>query len=207
MIWAALAILTGLSGLWLWVTARYMVRATDGPRIPPRPGTALVLIETQQAFWTDTHHDAATRARVEAAIAREVELARHKDQPVIALRQEWRGLAPRLIARKTRPGAPLRGGPDTELADPFKGMADHVIVKRVDDGFETGALDQLFEVLHVGRLKLVGRDGMEAVARTAQAGLNRGYDITLIRDGIATKDAQAFKAVQEALTSQGAQIS
>lgn len=206
MIWAALAILAGLVGLWLWVTARYMVRATDGPRIPPRPGTALVLIETQQAFWTDAHHDAATRLRVEAAIAREVELARRHDHPVIALRQEWRGLTSRLIARKTRPGAPLRGGAGTGLAAPFKGMADHVIVKRVEDGFETGALDQLLEVLQVGELRLVGRDGTDAVARTAQAGLNRGYTITLVRDAIATKDAAAFKAVQEALTSQGARI-
>src|SRR6056297_65581 len=206
MIWAALAILAGLVGLWLWVTARYMVRATDGPRIPPRPGTALVLIETQQAYWTDTHHDAATRARVEAAIAREVELAQRHDHPVIALRQEWRGLTPRLIARKTRPGAPLRAGPGTGLAAPFTGMADHVIVKRIEDGFETGALDQLLEVLQVGKLRLVGRDGIDAVARTAQAGLNRGYNITLIRDAIASKDAQAFKAVQEALTSQGARI-
>lgn len=206
MIWVALAVLAGLAGLWLWVTARYMVRATDGPRIPPRPGTALLLIETQQAFWSEAHHDAATRMRVEAAIAREVELAQHKDQPVIALRQEWRGLAPRLIARTTRHGAPLRGGPDTGLAAPFQGMADHVIVKRVEDGFETGALDQLLDVLHVGQLKLVGRDGIDAVARTAQAGLNRGYAITLVRDAIATKDAQAFKAVEEALTSQGARI-
>ncbi len=206
MIWAALAILAGLVGLWLWVTARYMVRATDGPTISPRAGTALVLIETQHAFWTDTHHDAATRIRIEAAIEREVELARHKDQPVIALRQEWRGLGPRLIAGKTRRGAPLRGGADTGLADPFQGMADHVIIKRVEDGFETGELDQLLAVLQVGRLRLAGRDGAHAVARTAQAGLNRGYDITLVRDAIAAKDAAAFQAVQEALTSQGARI-
>ncbi|MFO7770628.1 MAG: hypothetical protein R6V38_04660, partial [Roseovarius gahaiensis] len=164
MIWVALAVLAGLAGLWLWVTARYMVRATDGPRIPPRPGTALLLIETQQAFWSEAHHDAATRMRVVAAIAREVELARHKDQPVIALRQEWRGLAPRLIARITRPGAPRRGGPDTGLAEPFQGMADHVIVKRVEDGFETG-------IDYRGYGRSTGAPDIEGTLHDAEAGL------------------------------------
>lgn len=206
MIWTILGILAGLTGLWLWVTTRYIVRATQGTPIPPRPGTALLLIETQDAFWTDRHHDTQTRMRLEAAISREVELARHRDQPVIALRQEWGGIAPRLIARVTRPGAPFRHGRDVALAPPFQGMADHVVVKRVEDGFETGELDTLLEVLQVGRLRIAGRDGTEAVARTAQAALNRGYEVELIRDAVATGDEQAFRAVQEALGSQGARI-
>ena len=206
MIWTVAGVLAGLIGLWLWIAARYMVRATAGSPVPPRPGTALLLIETQEAFWTDAHHDAATRARIGAAIAREVELARLRDQPVIALRQEWGGIAPRLIAQRTRPGAPLRKGRDTGLAAPFRGMADHVVVKRVEDGFETGELDQLLEVLQVGRLRFAGRDGAHAVARTAQAALNRGYDITLVRDAIAAGDAKAFAEAREALASQGAGI-
>ena len=206
MIWTAIPIGMGVIALWAWVASRHMVRATQGRPVPERPGTALVLVELQEAVWQAPHHDDATRARVEAAVAREAALARHRDRPVIALRQEWGGLAPRLIARLTRPGAPLRGGAGVALAAPFCGLADHVIVKRVEDGFETGELDAVLGVLGVGRLRILGRDGCAGVARTAQAALNRGYRVELIRDGIAASDPAAFTAVLEALESQGARV-
>jgi nicotinamidase-related amidase len=206
MIWAVATLLAGGLMAWAWVVARHMVRATQGAPVPQRAGVALLLIELQDCLWTDAQHDGATRAHVEAAVAREVEMARLRNQPVIAVRQEWRGLMPRLIARLTRPGAPMRGGADVELAPAFRGMADHVIVKTVEDGFETGELDALLDVLRVGRLRLVGREGCAGLARTAQAALNRGYEVELVRDGIATADSAAFDAVLEALTSQGARV-
>ena len=206
MIWQGVLVAVGLRAAWFWLAARHMVRATQGDPVPDRGGTALMLIELQQAVWTAPHHDDATRARVEAAVARETALSAHRDQPVIALRQEWGGLAPRLIARLTRPGAPLKGGAGVALAAPFHGLADHVIVKRVEDGFETGELDALLDVLRVGRLRIMGRDGCAGVARTAQAALNRGYEVELIRDGIAASDPAAFEDVLEALQSQGARV-
>ena len=81
-----------------------------------------------------------------------------------------------------------------------------MIIKRVEDGFETGELDILLEILRVGRLRLMGRDGCAGLARTAQAALNRGYEVELVRDGIATADSAAFESVIEALRSQGARI-
>lgn len=206
MIWIAAALLVGGLLAWAWIVARRMVRASQGLPVPPRAGVALVLVELQDCLWTDAQHDAATRARLEAAVAREVALARHCDQPVIALRQEWHGPMARLIARLTRPGAPMRGGAGVELAQPFRGMADHVIVKPVEDGFETGALDALLDVLRVGRLRIMGRDGCAGLARTAQGALNRGYEVELVRDGIASSDSAALDAVLEALSSQGARI-
>jgi len=206
MIWAATVLLAGGLMTWVWCAARHMVRASQGAMVPERAGVALLLIDLQDSLWTDAQHDAATRARVEAAVAREVEMARHRDQPVIAIRQEWQGVMPRLIARLTRPGAPMRGGRGVELAAPFHGLADHVIIKRVEDGFETGELDILLEILRVGRLRLMGRDGCAGLARTAQAALNRGYEVELVRDGIATADSAAFESVIEALRSQGARI-
>lgn len=206
MIWAVAALMVGGLIAWVWLAARKMVRASQGTPVPGHAGVAVVLIELQDCLWTDAQHDGATRARVEAAVAREVEMAGHRDQPVIAVRQEWHGLTPRLIARQTRPGAPMRGAPGVELAPPFRGMADHVIVKRVEDGFETGELDALLDILRVGRLRLMGRDGCAGLARTAQAALNRGYQVELVRDGIAAADGAAFEAVLEALASQGARI-
>jgi nicotinamidase-related amidase len=204
MIWAGVFLIVGLTAIWLWLSARHIVRVSEGPRIAPRPGTALVLVDLQGAYWTDRCHDVAARQRVEAAVSREVTLARHRDQPVIALRQEWRGPGTRLVACLLHHDPLCRGDGSRELAPPFHGMADHVVIKHAEDGFATGELDSLLEVLRVGRLRVAGRDGARTVARTAQAALNRGYEVDLVPDAIATTEPGRFEAVKDALRSQGA---
>ena len=206
MFWACFFIAIFAVVIWFWATARHMVRASQGPEIGPRRGSALLLVDLQRAVWRDRSYDATTRARVEAAIAREVTQAQFEDQPVVALRHEWSGVAPRVIAHVTRNGAAMKGSPEAGLAAPFVDMPDHVLVKRVEDGFETGALDALFDVLGVGAVRIVGCDGVHAVARTAQGALNRGYAVTLVGDAIATGQPDAFTPVAAALVSQGAQL-
>ncbi|WP_167853490.1 cysteine hydrolase family protein [Roseovarius aestuariivivens] len=193
-------------GLWLWARARAVVRPSQGSKIEPRPGTAVLLVNLQEVFWNDRHYDAQTRARVEGAVAREVALAQQGDQPVIALRQEFSGLGFRLVARLLYRGEAIQGGPGTGLAEPFVGIADHVLVKSVQDGFESGELDVVLRVLRVGHLRILGLDGEHDVAKTAQGALNRGFEVTLVGDGIATARAKAFEPVAEALGGQGARI-
>ena len=206
MNWEGPTILLGAVALWLWASYRYMVRPTQGQPIEPRPCAALLLVDLQQVYWCDEQYDAQTRARVEAAVAREAALAQHRNQPVIALRQQWGGLGPRLIAMLFMKGLGVKGAPGTELAEPFAGLADQVVTKRVQDGFETGELDVVLRVLRVGQLRIVGLDGAGSVARTAQAALNRGYDVTLVSDGIATARDNTFDTIRESLTSQGARV-
>ncbi len=206
MVWSAAVILVFGIAIWLWASSRYMVRASQGRRIGVRPGTALILVDLQEAVWTDSTYPATTRARVEAAIAREASLAKRDGLPVIALRHEWSGLGPRLVAHLTDQAELVPNSKGSALAAPFAELADHVVVKRVEDGFETGELDALLEVLDIGHLRIAGRDGTRAVARTVQGGLNRGYEITLVVDAIATSKTDRFGTVAEALTSQGAML-
>lgn len=206
MIGAAAALAAGSLAIWLWLSARYIRRPTLGVRIEPRPGMALLLVDLQEVFWNDAHYDAATRARVEAAVAREAALAQDRGYPVIALRQEWSTPGTRLLARLTMKGEALRGSPGTALAAPFRGLADHVVIKRVQDGFETGELDVVLRVLGIGRLKIAGLDGVHCVAKTAQGALNRGYEVELVRDAIATREPAVFETVEEALAGQGVRL-
>ena len=206
MFWSGFLLIAFGVAIWLWASARSMTRASYGPKIGPRAGTAVVLVDLQTVFWNDARYSPTLRARVEAAVAREVALAQHEDQPVIALRQEWSGPGPRLMARVLRQGKAVQGSAGTELAPPFAKMADHVVVKRVEDGFETGELDALLDVLGIGALRILGCDGEGAVARTAQGALNRNYRVTLVADAIATEHPGAFASVAGALTSQGAQV-
>ncbi|SLN65169.1 nicotinamidase/pyrazinamidase [Roseovarius litorisediminis] len=203
---ALILLIFGALTLWVTFTIRYIRRPTQGPAIAPRPGSALLLVDLQGVFWNDAHYDAQTRARVEAAVLREVALARQKDQPVIVLRHEWSTLSTRLLARLTMNGEAIRGTAGTGLAPPFSEVADQLVIKRVQDGFETGELDVVLRVLRIGTLKIAGLDGEHCVAKTAQAALNRGYDVALIRDGIASIHPDRFAAATEALSGQGARL-
>lgn len=192
--------------LWLWVRARAFVRPSQGRRITPQPGTAILLVNLQETFWNDAHYDPSVRARMERAVNREVELAQLKDQPVIALRQEFSDLGLWLAARLFHKYRATSSGPGLLLAQPFVGMADQMVTKQVQDGFESGDLDAVLQALRIGKLRILGLDGEHDVAKTAQGALNRGYEVELVSDGIATARNDAFDSVAEALGSQGARI-
>ncbi|MCR9147337.1 MAG: cysteine hydrolase [Rhodobacteraceae bacterium] len=201
-----LAIFIFVLALWIWSRMRALIRPSQGARIEPRPGTAILLVNLQEAFWNDARYTGDQRARVEAAVLREVTLAQHNDQPVIALRQEYSDLGFRLVARLLHGGKAVRGGPGLGLAAPFVGMADHMVVKQVQDGFESGELDTVLRALRIGRLRFLGLAGEHDVAKTAQGALNRGYEVELVSDGIATARDGAFDPVAEALGGQGARV-
>lgn len=201
----ALILVLPVIGALLWgaLTLRHITGATRGARIPERAGGALLLIDLQKAFWTGTTYPAEDLTAAETAIRSAVEAARARGWPVIALRQEWSTPGSRLVSRLTMGGTALAGGPDTALAPPFAAMPDHVLVKRVQDGFETGALDGLLQELDIGRLEIAGLDGAYCVARTAQAALNRGYQVTLIENAILTADSALFEKTIAPLSARG----
>ncbi|MRU14821.1 cysteine hydrolase [Roseovarius sp. A21] len=194
MIWAVLFLVAGLAVVWWWVASRRMVQVSQGPTVPPRPGRALLLVDLQAGSWNAARYDEATRSRIEAAVAREVAVAQDRGFPVIALKHEVAAPVARLIAPRASSGP---------LAVPFQGMADHVIRHWAEDGFETGELDNLLDVLRVGHLRIMGQDGAHSLARTAQAALDRGVEVELVRDGIACTDKPRCEGAIEALIGQG----
>ena len=204
MIWlwipAALGLLIGPLFYGLW----QITRVSRGTRISARSGAALLLIDLQTVFWNDGPYPAEARTTAEAAIREAVSAAKARGEPVIALRQEWSQPLPRLIARATMKGQALAGSPGTELAEPFAALPDNVLTKRVQDGFETGALDTLLARLGVGHLRLAGIDGNYCVARTAEAALTRGYAVTLDTAAILAADAARWPRTRNRLAGLGA---
>jgi nicotinamidase-related amidase len=171
--------------------------------IDPRPGTALVLVDLQEVFWDHGPYAADQKARAQQAILAEVTRARAEGWPIIALRQEWSLPATKLLARIFMKGQAIAGTPGLALAAPFRDHADHQLVKRVQDGFETGALDRLLARLDVGHIRLVGLDGNYCVARTAQAARARGFEVTLVRDGVLAENGATFERTAKQLAALG----
>lgn len=169
--------------LWLADGVRRIGAVSDGDPIGDRPGSALLLIDLQDVFWDHGPYSASSKSQAEAAILEDVRAAKAGGWPVIAIRQEWSIPSTRIIAGLTMKGQAIAGTAGTELAKPFADLADHVLVKRVQDSFETGELDALLARLEVGRLRLVGLDFNHCVQKTALAARNRGYEVTVVRRG------------------------
>lgn len=192
---------------WGFVTVRRISAVSQGPRIPDdRTETALLLIDLQTVFWGGATYRDATKSAVASRIAQEVEQAHKNGWPVIALRQEWSSPSTKLLAKIAMGGAAIQGSAGTELAAPFADLPDHMLVKRVQDGFETGALDHLLAELNVSHLRIAGLDGNYCVAKTSRAALARGYQVTLITAAIASAGDDRFATTQADLMRRGAKL-
>lgn len=165
--------------LWLGNGVRRIGAVSRGTAIGSRPGTALILIDLQTVFWDSGPYSEAAKAAAEQVIRSEIDAAKAAGHPIVAVRQEWSLPATKVIARLTMGGRAIAGTAGTEIAAPFAEVADQILVKRVQDAFETGELDAVLKRLNVGTLRLVGLDLNYCVAKTALAGQQRGYAVQI----------------------------
>ncbi|MBO9445961.1 cysteine hydrolase [Ruegeria sp. R14_0] len=190
--------------LWLGNGIRRIGAVSVGETIPDRNGSALLLIDLQSIFWQCGPYSKAAKEAAAAVILAEAEAARAQGNPIIAVRQEWSIPSTKTVARLMMKGQALEGSAGTEIAEAFTSLPDHVLVKRVQDAFETGELDALFESRDVGRLRLVGLDMNYCVQKTALAARNRGYHVTVVKDG--TLSAAPTESAEERMSLAGVVI-
>lgn len=177
----ALAVCLGIP--WLVLSVRKIGAVRRGQQIGKREKEALLLIDLQSVFWTRGPYSDAAKQSAQTVILKEIEAARLQGNSVIAIRQEWSIPSTKAIALLTMKGQAIEGSIGTELAEPFAGLTTHVLVKRVQDAFETGELDALFAKLSVGKLRIVGLDLNHCVLKTALAARNRGYEVLVVMEG------------------------
>lgn len=190
--------------LWLGNGIRRIGAVSIGEMIPHRKGSALLLIDLQSVFWERGPYSKAAKEAAAAVILAEVEAARAQNYPVIAVRQEWSIPSTKAVAKLAMKGQAIEGSDGTEIAEVFTSLPDHVLVKRVQDAFETGELDALLESRDVGRLRLVGLDMNYCMQKTALAARNRGYDVTVVKDG--TLSAGPTESAEERMSSAGVAV-
>ena len=190
--------------VWLANGIRRIGAVSAGEPISGRSKTALLLIDLQTVFWERGPYSEADKQAAAEVILAEVAAAQAQGYPVIAVRQEWSIPSTKAVARLSMKGQAIEGSDGTELAPLFSDHPDHVIVKRVQDAFETGELDGLLKSLDVGALRLVGLDLNYCVFKSALAARNRGYDITVVTDGCLS--AAATQKVEAQLVLKGAKL-
>lgn len=187
--------------VWISHGAAQIGAVSKGTPIGQRPKKALLLIDLQTVFWEHGPYTQAAKAAAYSTILDAVAAAKAEGTPVVAIRQEWSTPATRLIAFVAMKGQALAGSPGIELAAPFAGLADEVLVKRVQDAFETGELDQLLARLDVGTVSVVGLDFNYCVAKTALAARQRGFDVEVLQQGALAADQALAGRTRATLTA------
>ncbi len=191
MSWLLPALMVLAPALWFANGIRKIGKISSGDPIGPLPGTALLMIDLQTVFWASGIFGESVKTKTKATILAEAEAAKTNRIPIIAVRQEWSIPSTQAVARLLMKGQAVAGTPGTEIASPFSDLADHVLVKRVQDAFETGELDKLLVGLDVGKLRIVGLDTNYCVAKTALAARQRGFEVEIVTRGVLSADTTA----------------
>jgi len=78
--------------------------------------------------------------------------------------------------------------------------------KNRSDAFSTLDLDAYLRENKVDQLLLTGLDGAYCVDATAHGALNRGYQVTLFQDGVATESSKSIEKLAQGWREAGAQV-
>jgi nicotinamidase-related amidase len=203
MIGLCIAFIAFVVMLWLANGIRKIGAVSRGRLIGDRSGTVLLLIDLQAVFWDHGPYTETAKADAGSAILAEISAAKADQIPIVAVLQEWSIPSTKIIARLAMKGQGVEGTAGTEMAVPFAGLADYVLVKRVQDAFETGDLDMLLEKLGAGKLRVVGLDMAYCVAKTALAARQRGYDVEIPTQATLLANPTAAERTRSMLAEKG----
>jgi nicotinamidase-related amidase len=104
-------------------------------------------------------------------------------------------------------GVNLPGTPGTEMDRRLlKVPTAMTFEKNRSDAFSNPEFDAYLRAQHVDRVWLTGLDGAYCVDATARGALNRGYKVTLFRDGIATESYKKIEDLVKSWREAGAEV-
>lgn len=182
--------------------------ATSGDPIGPyeQPTTALIVLDLQRDLLEREGRLPVDQAQVEPLLETAWALhaaARERRLPVIRVENVYPSADPGNLFRN---GATVRG---TEGAawDPRAPIdADAMFEKDAPDAFGTPAFDDALRERQVTHLVITGVYADGCVTWTSRGALNRGYQVTLVRDGVAAGSEQARTNALEALRAEGVTV-
>lgn len=136
-----------------------------------RPGTALLVVDVQNAVVEDAYE----RDSVVANIAALVDRARAEQVPVVWIQHSDEGLE--------------RGSAGWEYVEELvRRDGEALVEKSYPDSFEATNLEDELSALRVGRVVVAGAQTDWCIRSTLHGALVRGYDAVLVSDAHTTQD-------------------
>lgn len=142
-------------------------------KFPDRDGAALLVIDVQNNVVKDAWH----RDEIVKNINTAVEKARAGNTKVIWIQHSSKDL-------------PI-GSEGWEFVPELKPLDSEPIVRKIyRSSFEDTELEPLLDKMRISHLFLTGAQTNNCVRHTGHAALERGYDVTLIKDAHTTSDVK-----------------
>jgi len=184
----------------------YQVKSTRGEKIAPyaNPQTALLVIDIQEDYTgpqaRKPYHDAE---RIVAATNALLAQARQRGMVVVYIENV---IDNRLLAFFTG-GINAPGAPGTEMDRRLLAVPGAItLTKKRADAFSNPELDGFLRAHRVNRVLLTGLDAAYCVNATAGGALNRGYQVTLFPEAIATESGKSLSKLAAEWREAGAQV-
>ena len=110
------------------------------------------------------------------------------------------------IANWIRNGAAVRGSAGAKLDERLKIAGNHYFAKNYPDAFSSVKLNQFLTANEIDHIYIVGLYANACVYWTIKGALNRGYRVTVIKDGIADKSNAERDAAIKKFIEQGVHV-
>lgn len=182
----------GLSG-YLW-----MYTPTSGSKIAsyPEPKSALLIVDIQEDITGPASRmlDNSRSEPLITTVNKIIETANLRKMPVVYIGQE---MEDNFINRALSGGTVIEGQPGTKQDSRLKIVDSAYFPKRRADAFSNQELEKYLAARQVQKLYVVGVDAVYCVFKTAQGGVNRGYEVTIIPDATLTMTDKSSSEIAE----------
>ncbi len=116
-----------------------------------------------------------------------IEVASEKNIIVVYIRQEFDGVLGKMFSKLFCNGTAIKGNQGTEIDKRINIKSNNIFSKGAPDAFSNSVLEEFLKKHRVNTIYLVGLDAEYCVYATAKGALKRGYNVSIIKDGIALK--------------------
>lgn len=186
--------------------------ATKGPRIPRyhEPRTAVLVLDMQRDFLQPEGKLQVEPSQVEPLLER-VNLLLDRvaccapQVEVVYIRNTFS--PDDTIANWFRNGAAVRSTTGAQLDPRLRRVAGASFDKEAPDAFSNAAFDRHLRQQRVDHVVIAGVFADGCVKHTARGALNRGYRVTLLRDGVADASQEDVSDALQTLRAEGAVVS
>jgi nicotinamidase-related amidase len=165
------------------------------------PRSALLVIDVQKDTTSNTAYGDTAEfvEKVNQAIA----FAQANGMDVLYVKNEY-GYNPIVLLLSM--GKYREGTTGAELDNRLQVVNDNVFSKSIGDSFSSKAFEDYLISKNIDTLYIIGADAVACVYSTAQGGVNRHYNVTIIKDAIITVNDDIMNQMLEQYASYGINV-
>jgi nicotinamidase-related amidase len=200
IVWLVIMILVafGFLGFSTWVNAmkNELQAPTSGAKITTyaQPKKALLVMDIQEDFTGKNAKQPYRQADILVGVTnRIIDYAHASGFIVIYIKNEYE--KPNFLLNDR--GITIKGQPGTAIDARIHMVNQHIFTKGKADAFSNPAFEKFLKDNQVNEVFLTGLDAAYCVLGTAKGGRNRGYQVTVFGDGIATESGKKLTEILE----------